>query len=171
MPAEQILGKGDRAYAVPFYGHTRPLLVDLVLREDGTNDSRHESIVRQGTKLIGKSFSPKLRNGNRAHLWAVAALLCDGSGRMVGAIESVHDVTEQQRAEDRQALSLQQLDGVNRLQETLLLPGSLEEKLKQIVRTASHSRPRLLPHLDGSAGRPLPERLHPRRRNGGMPSV
>ena len=52
---------------------------------DGTNDSRHESIVRQGTKLIGKRFSPKLRNGDgapplggRARLCATAAAAWSG---------------------------------------------------------------------------------------------
>ncbi len=31
IPAAVMLGKGNYAYAVPFYGERRPLLIDLVL--------------------------------------------------------------------------------------------------------------------------------------------
>ena len=32
IPAEEMLGKGDYEYAIPFYGERRPILVDLVFR-------------------------------------------------------------------------------------------------------------------------------------------
>ena len=33
-PAEEMIGKGEYEYALPFYGHRRPILIDLVTRED-----------------------------------------------------------------------------------------------------------------------------------------
>ncbi len=75
----------------------------------------------------------------------------DGSRRMVqwfdtvlrdaqGAVESIAftglDVTEQRQAEESRARSLRRLAGVNRLQEDLLLPASLEEKFKKITDAA-----------------------------------
>ena len=34
VPKEEIVGKGDLAYAVPFYGEPRPILIDLVFKSD-----------------------------------------------------------------------------------------------------------------------------------------
>ena len=57
-----------------------------------------------------------------------------------GAVESIAftglDVTEQRQAEESRACSLRRLAGVNRLQEDLLLPASLEEKFKKITDAA-----------------------------------
>ncbi len=31
VPAHEMIGKGDHAYAVPFYGTARPMLVDYLI--------------------------------------------------------------------------------------------------------------------------------------------
>lgn len=49
---------------------------------------------------------------------------------------TVRDITEQRRAEERRATSLRRLEGVNRLQEDLLLPGLLAEKFTRITEAA-----------------------------------
>ena len=49
---------------------------------------------------------------------------------------TVRDITERKQAEERQGRSLRRLERVNRLQEDLLLPGSLEEKFKKITDAA-----------------------------------
>ena len=46
------------------------------------------------------------------------------------------DITEGKLADERQARSLRRLEGVNRLQEELILPAPLEEKFKRITDTA-----------------------------------
>ena len=46
------------------------------------------------------------------------------------------DISERRKAEERQARTLERLESVNLLQEKLLLPGTLEEKVKQIADTA-----------------------------------
>jgi PAS domain S-box-containing protein len=49
---------------------------------------------------------------------------------------TVRDITIQKRAEQRKACFLRRLEGVNRLREDLLLPGSLEDKFKRITEAA-----------------------------------
>jgi PAS domain S-box-containing protein len=58
------------------------------------------------------------------------------SGEIVAIQGTARDISERKQAEERQARLVRRLEGVNRLQETLLLPGSLPEKLKKITQTA-----------------------------------
>ncbi|HPA14887.1 MAG TPA: PAS domain S-box protein, partial [Desulfobacterales bacterium] len=44
--AEEMVGKGDHAYAIPFYGTKRPLLIDLALREDETIEAGYAVFKR-----------------------------------------------------------------------------------------------------------------------------
>ena len=46
------------------------------------------------------------------------------------------EIADRERAEERQARSLTRLEGVNRLQEDLLLPAPIEEKFKKITEAA-----------------------------------
>jgi PAS domain S-box-containing protein len=57
-------------------------------------------------------------------------------GQVTGMQGVIRDVTERKRSLQRQAHSLRRLEGVNRLQEQLILPGPLQEKVKKITETA-----------------------------------
>ncbi|MDD1676643.1 MAG: PAS domain-containing protein, partial [Methanomicrobiales archaeon] len=95
---EEMVGKGDYSYAIPFYGVKRPILIDLI----GTNDAAadlYTSIERQGATLIAETFVPQFRYGRGAHLWGKASPLYDGLGRVTGAVESIRDITERKNAE------------------------------------------------------------------------
>jgi PAS domain-containing protein len=48
IKAQDILGKGDYEYAVPFYGVKRPVLVDLVHNQDPKLESEYNSLQRDG---------------------------------------------------------------------------------------------------------------------------
>ncbi len=60
----------------------------------------------------------------------------DSRGQVTGVVHLSMDVTDCREAERRQARSLRAMEGVNRLQEDLLLTESLEEKLKKVTDTA-----------------------------------
>jgi PAS domain S-box-containing protein len=100
VPKAQILGKGDYAYAVPFYGVARPVLVDLIFKESPEIESRYEWVRREGPILYAETFIPELRNGVGAHLWAKASPLLDQDGNLAGAIETIRDITERRMAEE-----------------------------------------------------------------------
>ena len=74
----EIRGKGNYAYAIPFYGKRRPLLVDMVM-DAGTNcEPLYSFVERKGNTILAEAFVPELNGGLGAHLWGTASLLFDG---------------------------------------------------------------------------------------------
>ncbi|MFZ2447882.1 MAG: PAS domain S-box protein [Syntrophobacteraceae bacterium] len=96
---EAMLGQGDFAYAVPFFGERRPILIDLLDLSLAEVEAGYKYVRRAGDTIYAESYIPRLRGGEGAHLWGVAAPLLDREGRRCGAIEVVRDVTEQKRIE------------------------------------------------------------------------
>ena len=97
--AAEIMGKGDYGYAIPFYHERRPLLIDLVLKNDPEIDRKYPYVLRSGKKLYSEVFLPDRNSGSGALLWFTASPLYDTKGRVIGAIESIRDITERKRAE------------------------------------------------------------------------
>ena len=94
---EEMLGKGDYAYTVPFYGEPRPILIDLVLERDNKFESGYNNVNVEGKRLFAETFVPKTYGGKGAYLSATASPLFDHEGNIVGAIESIRDITEHKR--------------------------------------------------------------------------
>jgi PAS domain S-box-containing protein len=97
---DSIIGKGDHEYALPFYSERRPLLLDLVLKNDGKIKEKYPFVKYQDNKIISQLFIQPLFNGRGAYLWFIASPLYDTRGAVIGAVESIRDITEQKRAED-----------------------------------------------------------------------
>jgi PAS domain S-box-containing protein len=99
VKASDILGKGDYEYALPFYGIRRPILADLVLKPDKKIERSYYSILEKNKDLlIVETWVPFLK-WKKAFLWAKASPLYDSKGDIVGAIESIRDITERKEAE------------------------------------------------------------------------
>ena len=94
-----MLGQGNFAYAVPFFGERRPILIDLLDLSSPEVEASYKYVKRVGHTIYAESFIPGMRGGQGAHLWGVAAPLFDQEGRRCGAIEVVRDVTEQKHIE------------------------------------------------------------------------
>jgi diguanylate cyclase (GGDEF)-like protein/PAS domain S-box-containing protein len=100
VKAEDILGKCDYAYALPFYGKARPILADLILEEHENIEKLFSFIERDGEILYSEGFMPLLYGGKGAYLRGKASTLLDTNDNIVGAIESFHDITGQKLAEN-----------------------------------------------------------------------
>jgi PAS domain S-box-containing protein len=94
-----VLGLGDYAYAEPFLGERRPILVDLLDQPAPEAEARYKYVRRVGDMVLAESFNLHLRGGQGIHLWSAAAPLFDQEGRRCGAIEVLRDVTEQRHIE------------------------------------------------------------------------
>ncbi len=100
IKAEEMIGRGDYEYALPFYGYRRPILIDLALHPDREMESQYTSVHRLGEILFGEAYTPNLPPGDR-HLSATASVLRDSRGQIAAAIECIRDNTERKRMEER----------------------------------------------------------------------
>ena len=97
--AADVLGRGDHEHALPFYGERRPILIDLVLLPDEELETRYAYLQRNGSALTGEALVPNLR-GQTAYLYATASALRNGKGEVVGAIETIRDISDRRQAEE-----------------------------------------------------------------------
>ncbi|MCP4993014.1 MAG: PAS domain S-box protein, partial [Gammaproteobacteria bacterium] len=100
IKAEDVLGKGDYEYALPFYGTRRPILCDMVLKPSDEIAEKYPFIERDGEGLAAEVLAPNFLREGGAYVWARARPLYNPSGQMVGVIESVRDITERKQAEE-----------------------------------------------------------------------
>ena len=96
--AEKMLGKGDYEYAIPFYGERRPLLINLALQPDQEVEVKYDHIERRGNMLVGESYIQNA-SGQKIYFHGTAAPLRNSQGQIIGAIESIRDISEKKLAE------------------------------------------------------------------------
>ena len=161
VPASEMLGKGDHAYTIPFYGERRSQLMDLVFENDPETMSRYENISKEGNSYSAEAFSSALYNNRGAWIFVKASPLFDHSGDMIGVIESIRDITERKHLEDK-LLQSHKMESVGRLaggvahdfnNKLAVILGysellkmkypddqELQEELTEISKAAEHSR-------------------------------
>jgi PAS domain S-box-containing protein len=100
VSAAEMIGRGDHAYTIPFYGEARPHLMDLVFDDEAEVAARYPNLQRSGETLIAEVYCPALYNGRGAWVYAKASPLHDQFGKVIGAIESIRDISEGKRAEE-----------------------------------------------------------------------
>ncbi|MDD1716364.1 MAG: PAS domain-containing protein, partial [Methanolinea sp.] len=108
VPAGNILGKGDYEYAIPFYKERRPILANLVFLPGAELEEKYDTVVRIGDTLVVDIFIPDFRPGG-VYLWAKASPLYDDRGNVIGAIETIRDITERKRAEQEMARTTREM--------------------------------------------------------------
>ncbi len=100
ISAKDMIGKGNYEYAIPFYCERRPILIDLVSKSDEERlRSKYAPVRREGDVLIAETSLPRPL-GRYAVLACKASPLYNESGDIVGAIETIRDITEQRRSEE-----------------------------------------------------------------------
>jgi len=94
VKASEMLGKGNYEYAEKICGVRRPLLVDLVLNPDDVQEA-YTVIEKENHVLIGQT---QVNLGK--FLWGKASPLWNEEGQLIGAVETIRDITEQKRLEE-----------------------------------------------------------------------
>jgi len=90
---QEILGKGNYEPAYRLLGERRPLLVNAVLQSDADIlEKWYPTVRKDGLTLSGEFELPSL-HGKRVVLWVIAAPLFNSHGELIGAIESIRDIT------------------------------------------------------------------------------
>ena len=99
IKSQNMLGKGNYEYSLPFYQTRRPLLIDLALKyNDGT--AKYYSFIRKENDCLIVDSVDLVINGQKRTLWAKASKIFDLNNNIVGAIESVRDITERKHMQE-----------------------------------------------------------------------
>jgi len=93
---EEILG--TQAYSQAFYSRQRPMLIDFALHPDDVIREYYTLCEIKGTDVQGEVFLPTAW-GTGAYCLAAASVLRDATGLVIGAIESIRDISERKQAE------------------------------------------------------------------------
>ena len=132
VPKENMLGKGDYCYAVPFYGEARPMLSDFVITAKRDIAHLYDMFDSGENVMIAETYAPKFNEGNGAHFWAKASVIRDDEGRVIGAIETIRDISERKRAEEETIRRNTELSVMNEKLSTLYEElAETEEELRQ----------------------------------------
>ncbi|MDP2853746.1 MAG: PAS domain S-box protein [Smithellaceae bacterium] len=108
IKAENMLGKGDYEYAIPFYGERRPIMVDLAIHPQSEIERYYTKIKKKGDVLFSETYAPCLPRGT-TYLSATSSVLRDAQGGVVAAIECIRDITERKQAEEELQQTLESL--------------------------------------------------------------
>ena len=125
--AAEMIGKQDREYAIPFYGEKRPVLLDLIFSDDEEIKSKYKEILKKGDSFTTSIFCPSLYKNKGAWLYSKASPLYNSEGEIIGAIESMRDITYQKMQEETEIKRLEQLT----LQQEILIETATSEYLNK----------------------------------------
>jgi len=107
VPAQDILGQGDYEYAQAIHGFRKPILIDFALNPDLENPEMYGFCIREGNTFTAETFSTYTSHEG-IWIWGTASPLYDETGTVIGAIESMRDITASKRTEqalrDREAV-------------------------------------------------------------------
>lgn len=99
ISADAMIGKGNYEYALPFYGHRCPTLIDYaLLSQKDTNFDNYDNIKKEGNALSSEIYINQLKNG--VYLYEKASVLKDSKENIIGAIVSIRDITARKKAEE-----------------------------------------------------------------------
>lgn len=93
---ENIIGKDNFEYAIPFYGIRKPMPVDYIINPDM---EPAEDINKRGNIIEVETFLHTLYGGKGAWVRLTAYPIIDDSFRLVGAVQIIRDITKRKIAE------------------------------------------------------------------------
>ncbi|MDD1686782.1 PAS domain S-box protein [Methanoregula sp.] len=101
VPPQSVIGTGDQSYSIPFHGDRRLALADCIIRTGEDVEKVYPDLKRSGNRLTAEMSTPQQPDRNGAHYLLTASPIFDASGNVVGAIESVRDITQRREAEEK----------------------------------------------------------------------
>jgi len=107
---QEMVGRDNYAYAIPFYGQRRPILIDLIFSSRKETEDTYYFLSRKNDQIIAETVIPRLGGKENVYIWSIASPLYDCKGSIVGAIESIRDISRYKKAEEELKRTNQQLE-------------------------------------------------------------
>lgn len=101
IPHAAVLGKENVPSTLSLYENRGHALADYILGAEEEPERTFPNLRRSGDRLIAETFSPPRSDEKGGYYWLTASPLYDSSGRVVGAIESVRDITKRKETEKK----------------------------------------------------------------------
>lgn len=98
VASEEIMGKGNYEYSIPFYDKRRPILVDMVKESDEQLLKQYRIPERKDEELTAET--DVTLKGEKRSVWAKAVPLYDPKGNWAGSIEAIRDITEMRESRE-----------------------------------------------------------------------
>lgn len=130
---EEILGAGNYAYSIPFYGVRRPVLIDLTGNEEEVLSFNYKYFKRQGQTVVAEALLPAINGFGERYVWITTAPLYDHDGKQVGSIESIRDISDYRKAETEKELFREQLYHTQKLDSIGQLAGGVAHEFNNIL--------------------------------------
>jgi len=100
VSAAEMLGKGNYEYALCFYGTRRPLLIDLIFESDEATIGRYYSLIKKEENVLIAETPAAHPRGVPGFFMVQASRFYNKKGEVIGAIESIRDITGLRRSEE-----------------------------------------------------------------------
>jgi PAS domain S-box-containing protein len=111
IPADRVLQQHYRLFLEGLFPTEKPLLIEQVLERstDGATSLKTgraaqaeiQDLPPSAGALFAERHSPGLHEGQGGYFWVTAAPILDTEGQVIGAIESLREVTRIKKAEER----------------------------------------------------------------------
>lgn len=136
MPPDKVIGQKNMG--VLFYGEDRPVMADLIVEGamesimDDLYQNRYRRSLSVPDAYEAEGFFPNLGGPNGMWLFFTASPLRDEAGRLIGAIETLQDITQRRVAEN--ALMMAQLEVEKQVEDRTAELAKLNQALKEDVK-------------------------------------
>ncbi len=136
VPAGQMIGTNRQWH--PFYTSPRPSMADVVLSRsapesiEGLYGNRWRPSALIDGAFEAEGFFPHLGE-NGKWCWFTAAPIRSTDGRVVGAIETLWDKTEDKRAEQDRERHTAELSAMVSIYSALNAPGTIEARIRPVM--------------------------------------
>jgi len=94
---KDMLGKGDYEYAIPFYRKRRPLMIDLLLKNDPDRLKAYHKVHWAEGSLYYENDEALEVGKKKRYLWSKASLIYDHNNQVIGAIQTIRDITDRKQ--------------------------------------------------------------------------